>query len=286
MNMANNLDEMISQSGMSKKSVAEEKGVTPETVSRHIHSKISMTLQDVDDYARILQCKPHEIAYTSPPIPIIGAWKNCAVTGNVKCASRFSVYPEYFKKGVCVHGNYSETYAAVIFDLKTTYRGNWFHLNKSVDLVDIEAVQNGEIDSRAIMNLSYAMTKNGVLICGILWPQPHNDKYTMTNLVGVEDPAKRTLLDMDLTWASPVVEKRFHSRASGFANIVDYESPLVKKHHAKIIRPQTAARKIEYGNIYDIVPEAPVGSSHLLAAEDPETYDETNILSMPNDAKK
>ena len=33
MHMANNLNEMISQSGMSKKVVAEEKGVTPETVS-------------------------------------------------------------------------------------------------------------------------------------------------------------------------------------------------------------------------------------------------------------
>tara|TARA_B100001059_G_C17771297_1_gene548583 strand:- start:197 stop:1060 length:864 start_codon:yes stop_codon:yes gene_type:complete len=285
--MANNLDEMISRSGMTKKAVAEEKGVTPETVSRHIHSKISMTLQDVDDYARILNCLPHEIAYQSAPLPIIGAWKNCTVTGNVKCASRFSVYPEYFKKGVCVHGNYSDTYAAVIFDLKTTYRGNWFHLNKSVDLVDIEAVQNGEIDNRAIMNLSYAMTKNGVLVCGILWPQPHNDKYTMTNLVGVEDPSKRTLLDMDLTWASPVVEKRFHSKVSGFANIVDFESPIMKKHHAKIIRPQTAARKKEYGNIYDIVPEANVGEDHQAhTAEGCATCNDTNIVSMPNDAKK
>ena len=33
MHMANNLDEMIGQSGMSKKALAEEKGVTPETVS-------------------------------------------------------------------------------------------------------------------------------------------------------------------------------------------------------------------------------------------------------------
>ena len=62
MHMANNLDEMIGLTGMSKKDVAELKGVTPETVSRHIHSKISMTLQDVDDYARILKCQPH--AYT------------------------------------------------------------------------------------------------------------------------------------------------------------------------------------------------------------------------------
>jgi hypothetical protein len=112
------------------------------------------------------------------------------------------------------------------------------------------------------MTLSYAMTKNGVMICGLLWPQPHNDKYTMTNLVGVEDPNKRTLTDLDLSWASPIMEKKFYSHTFELANIVDYESPLMKKHHAKIIKPQTAARKKEYSTIYDIVPEGKTGDLH------------------------
>lgn len=261
MNMANNLNEMIKQSGMSKKVVADEKGQTPETLSRHIHSKISMTLQDVDEYAKILNCKPYEIAYTSAPLPIIGAWKNCPRTGNPKCVVRFSVYPEFFKKGVCVHGNYSDTYAAVIWDLDQNYRGRFFHMNHAVILVDISAIEKCEIDRRSLMCLSYAMTKNGCLIAGVLWPQPHNDKFTMTNMIGVEDQKKQTRTDLDLLWASPIMETKFH-RAGDLMNMVDFESPMVAKHHQKILMKQTAARVKEYGDIYSIEPAGKTGDEH------------------------
>tara|TARA_B100000530_G_scaffold86554_2_gene52660 strand:- start:420 stop:1289 length:870 start_codon:yes stop_codon:yes gene_type:complete len=276
MNMANNLNEMISQSGMSKKVVAEEKGVTPETVSRHIHSKISMTLQDVDDYARILNCKPHEIAYTSAPLPIIGAWRNCEQTGNPKCTCRFSVYPEYYKKGVLVHGNYDHHYGAVVWELSSNYRGSFFHLNGAVHLVDISAVEKRIIDRRSLMCLSYAMTKNGVMVCGIVWPQPHNDKYTLTNMMGVEDPKKRTRTDIELSWASPIMETKFH-RTGDLASIIPYESPFIAKHHEKIILPQSAARKKEYGDIYDIVPDGKAGSQHQ-AHLDEITKDATKVI--------
>lgn len=261
MNMANNLNEMIGQSGMSKKVVAEEKGVTPETVSRHIHSKISMTLQDVDDYARILNCKPHEIAYTSAPLPIIGAWRNCEHTGNPKCAVRFSKYPEYFKKGVLIHGQFDGDYAAVVWELDDSYRGKWYHMNACVHLVDITAVDKCIIDRRSLMCLSYAMTTNGTLICGILWPQPHNNKFTMSHLLGVEDPKKQIRTDLELLWASPVMETKFH-RNGDLKKVVDYESPFIAKHHAKIIMPQTAARQKEYGEIYNIVPEDKGNTQH------------------------
>ena len=44
--MPNNLNQMIAESGKSKAQVAAEKGLTPETLSRHIHSKIQITLKD------------------------------------------------------------------------------------------------------------------------------------------------------------------------------------------------------------------------------------------------
>ena len=146
MNMANNLDEMISQSGMSKKSVAEEKGVTPETVSRHIHSKISMTLQDVDDYARILRCKPHEIAYTSPPIPIIGAWVTDRDTGKTKIASRFTTQCKRFsKKGVLIHGNYTEEWACIYWDLEQNTQSPWRHNHASLTMINIKSVAEDKV---------------------------------------------------------------------------------------------------------------------------------------------
>ena len=276
MNMANNLDEMISQSGMSKKALAEEKGVTPETVSRHIHSKISMTLQDVEDYARILDCKPHEIAYNSEPLPLIGAWRNCEERGNPKCAVRFSIYPEYYKKGVCIHGQYDAQFAVVLWELDAGYRGRFAHLNNSVHLVDITAVDKCVIDRRSLMALSYAMTKNGCLIAGILWPQPHNNKYTMTNLIGVEDTNKTTRTDLDLLWASPIMETKFQRTQTDML-IVDYESPFIAKHHSKIILEPTAARQKEYAEIYDIVPAGKAGARHEGHAKEGVNSDRANI---------
>ena len=71
--MTNNLDAMISQSGLSKKEVAALKGVTPETLSRQIHGKIQMTLSDAERYAKILSCSPMDVIVPWTPIPIIGA---------------------------------------------------------------------------------------------------------------------------------------------------------------------------------------------------------------------
>ena len=55
MNMPNNLNEMIIRSGLTRKQVAEEFGNTPETVSRHSHGKIQLTLVDAERYASIVQ---------------------------------------------------------------------------------------------------------------------------------------------------------------------------------------------------------------------------------------
>ena len=52
---------MIAQSGKSKAQVAQEKGLTPETLSRHIHSKIQITLKDAEEYAEICGCTVYQI---------------------------------------------------------------------------------------------------------------------------------------------------------------------------------------------------------------------------------
>ena len=70
--MPNNLNQMISLSGKSKAQVAQEKGLTPETLSRHIHSKIQITLKDAEEYAEICGCSVYEILFITKPVPIIG----------------------------------------------------------------------------------------------------------------------------------------------------------------------------------------------------------------------
>ena len=249
--MGNNLDEMISQTGMSKKDVAEAKGVTPETVSRHIHSKISMTLQDVDDYARILKCQPHEIAYTSPPIPILGAWVTDPATGNMKIANRFlSACSRFSKKGVLIHGNYNEDWACIYWDIDQNTQSPWRHHNDSLTMIKIGSVADNKIDQNAIMNKAYVMTKAGVMLSGVLWPQHHNALYTLTDVIGVPEE-NRILTDLDILWAAPVVWF-LQQRNLVPIVMVDYESPFIKKHYEKLVKPQSVERKAQYEKIYQV----------------------------------
>ena len=256
MYMGNNLDEMIGQTGMSKKDVAEAKGVTPETVSRHIHSKISMTLQDVEDYARILKCLPHEIAYTSPPIPIIGVWYTDPATQNCKLINRFQNDKTYHKKGVHVQGNYNEDWACIYWNLEQNVQSPYRQYHNSLTMIKIASVTDNKIDQNALMNECYVMTKAGVMLSGVLWPQHHNALYTLTDVVGVPQE-NRILTDLDVLWAAPVAWLLQQRRLENIV-MVDYESPFIAKHYEKLIAKQSLERKAQYEKIYQVNMNEPV----------------------------
>jgi DNA-binding Xre family transcriptional regulator len=259
MNMANNLDEMISLAGMSKKAVAEEKGVTPETVSRHIHSKISMTMTDIDEYARILKCQPHEIAYTSPPIPILGVWYTDPATKNMKLINRFQNNKTYHKKGIRLHGSYNEDWACIYWNLDQNTQSPWRHFDSALTLIEINSVAEKRICQNAIMNKCYVMTKTGVMLSGVLWPQHHNALYTLTDVVGVPEE-NRILTDLDIDWAAPVTWL-LQQRRMQTMEMVDYESPFIKKHYDKLVKPQSPDRKAQYEKIYQVNMNEPVVNS-------------------------
>ena len=70
--MPNNLLEIIQRSGYTNKEIAQKRGVTPETLSRHIHGHINMSIHDIEAYAEILKVSPQSILFSEAPIPIIG----------------------------------------------------------------------------------------------------------------------------------------------------------------------------------------------------------------------
>ena len=70
--MMNNLDELILSSGKTKREIAELKGVTPETLSRHIHGKIQLTMADAEEYGQILGVEPMSVLYPNVEMKIIG----------------------------------------------------------------------------------------------------------------------------------------------------------------------------------------------------------------------
>ena len=75
--LQNNLQAMIAAYKLrnpdeSNKTIAAKKGVTPETVSRHMHSKIDMSMSDINDYAKILGCTEFDILFQNPPVRVMG----------------------------------------------------------------------------------------------------------------------------------------------------------------------------------------------------------------------
>ena len=61
--MVNNLKTIAKRAGFTGKALADERGVTPETVSRHMTGRVRLSLEDAGDYAAILGCTPEEILF-------------------------------------------------------------------------------------------------------------------------------------------------------------------------------------------------------------------------------
>lgn len=74
--MANNLKYYIKLSGKTQVQVAKEKGIQPESLSRHISGRSQFSIQDAIDYAAILNCTPEQLLFERNPMPIIGVCKN------------------------------------------------------------------------------------------------------------------------------------------------------------------------------------------------------------------
>jgi len=68
----NNLEKYIKLSGMTKGDVAEQKGIAPESLSRHISGRSNFTVQDAIEYANILGTTPERILFEPRPTLIAG----------------------------------------------------------------------------------------------------------------------------------------------------------------------------------------------------------------------
>lgn len=78
--MANNLKHYIKLSGKTQVQVAKEKGIQPESLSRHISGRSQFSIQDAIEYAAILKCTPEQLLFERNPMPIIGVCKDAVDT--------------------------------------------------------------------------------------------------------------------------------------------------------------------------------------------------------------
>ena len=67
-----NLAKYIKLSGLSKGDVAEQKGIAPESLSRHISGRSHFSIQDAIEYAKILGVTPERLLFEPKPVKITG----------------------------------------------------------------------------------------------------------------------------------------------------------------------------------------------------------------------
>jgi len=226
MNMDNNLDAMILKSGLTRRVVAEEKGVTPETVSRHIHGKIQLSLNDAEDYSKILACSPQEIMFKADPIPII-AYLHYNIDGlceydlisdrkdnpSAKIAKRNA---EHCEGMVYLPGQHSFKVGAIIFSFHTDYSGMWSTWRNAITIVTLDPITDKRVSDCSIQQASYVKIKDGPMSFGDVYPEP-GGTYTIHN------PWRQDLLtdgiemqrNQKLEWATPAVTTYWQPKLRG-----------------------------------------------------------------------
>ena len=200
--LALNLETIIKESGMTKRQVAKLKGVTPETVSRHAHNKIQLTLQDAEQYAAIFGVSAEDILFSAEPVKIV-----VKSTMNEKHSIKRSFSEEGYGYA---HGpdRFPFDVCCGVYSTESNKIDKWYDWVNSITYFKDKPIKEGFVDRDGIQNAALVCTKiaqttpcgasNNYFI-GQLFPQPHN-LYTM-----YMPYEKIELRDLELVWATPMV---------------------------------------------------------------------------------
>ncbi len=243
--MKNGLDKFIKRSGISKREVARLMGVTPETVSRHIHGKVQFNTRDAQNYAVILGCYPNQVMFDKYALPIFGVWEQTSKKAVAPLLRLFDPKkrPNIELESVMVE----EGMFGIVWDCKD-------HPTSQTSCLDIVRMpKKWPFDDTNIQRLCYALTKTNDLVFGNLYPRPNNrvdliNEGSFENFVSHEN--------LEITWAAPLQEIIFsHSIApqklTGFSghffqsigNVIDTNNGRNNKPSGQEIKPVTIKAK-------------------------------------------
>ena len=211
--MHNNLQAMIARSGMTKREVAAIKGVTPETLSRHISGKIGISLNDAEQYAKILGCTPQEVFFASAPIDIVGT--NLLLANDdddpkkkedFKWARQLtSEAKQYFPVGLT---SGLEGVGAWHTQIDRTYTGRFNFMENIIELVLLEPIEKQYVSPQQCagrlcyveLDDTHKCTIEATnIVQALVYPNP-DGTYTLVNVFGLGNIENKLL-----KWATPVL---------------------------------------------------------------------------------
>ena len=223
-----NLKALAKRASLSGVQIAEQMGLRPETVSRHLNGKQNISIEDAMRYAKILGCTAEEILFQRSLCPIIGELAPSGVFthyGQNESKINYLAGPISFQS---YHGAYS---CPGWFAKKVT----------SIAVIDTRPIEKRYIHNQTVGQISLNCIKNfqdGKDVTVLGYPFENSDfrTYTIRRIINMVDavqerdrkkPVKYPLLDKDflpdceLLWSVPVSMMIYDPAAMGFECVKD-----------------------------------------------------------------
>ena len=217
--MPNNLDAVIRASGMNKKQLAKAAGIMPETLSRHIHGKVQMTLENAERYAEILNVSVQKVMFVNPAIPIVGS----AILKNNEIIRSFY---NMWTQGIQIPAFLGDDLCAIKYSSETGYTGLWYEYSNALCFYLKDPIINHYVHQSCMQNSCIAMLEDEIklpnqgatrLLAGVLYPEP-GELYT------IDSPKNGVhFRGVQVRWATPYVSALFRPDLRG-VTLVDIES--------------------------------------------------------------
>lgn len=217
--MANNLDAVIRASGMNKKQLAKAAGIMPETLSRHIHGKVQMTLENAEKYAEILGVSVQKVMFVNPATPIVGS----AILKNNEIIRSFY---NTWTQGVQIPAYLGDDLCAIKYTSQSGYTGLWYEYSNALCFYLKDPIINHYAHQSCMQNSCLTMLEDEIklpnqtptrILAGVLYPEPGN-------LYTIDSPKNGVhFRGVKVRWATPYVSALFRPDLRG-VTIVDIES--------------------------------------------------------------
>jgi len=224
-----NLKQLSKRAGMSGVQIAEQMGLRPETVSRHLNGKQNISIEDAIKYAKILGCSPEEILFQRSMCPIIGSLSTAGVLdmfGQDESKQRFLAGPLSF-----------QPYHAAYF------APGWFTKKKTaIAIVDRRPIDKRYVHDQSVGQISICMVKNccgsgkNIAVCGYPFENSDFKTHTVRRIINMveamqsKDTKKKVqyptsendfMPNCTLQWATPVRFMLYDPAAEGFEILKD-----------------------------------------------------------------
>tara|TARA_R100000773_G_scaffold43934_1_gene43490 strand:+ start:1299 stop:1919 length:621 start_codon:yes stop_codon:yes gene_type:complete len=197
----NQLKNLMMRKSVSGKEMAELRGITPETVSRHVTGKTQMKMEDAVQYAAILDCTAEEILFETRSVTLYGI-----------ADAQHHVTPVDGIHNRRVHTMMAnpDWMTAII---KENGSKSWN--NKTIYFCDARPIKEGTVSSDTTNKLSVYKRVGGTLLApdaligfALIFPEP-------LGTYSLSDPFSAGGIEqaVELEWATPVLFQTYQNDA-------------------------------------------------------------------------